>query len=208
MVVITYYVRRENMVLSLLHRKDSLILTAIEVMDELGIQGLSTREIARRQGISEATLFRHYKTKNELLLAMLEYDSMYDLDIMASVKMKKLDLRESITFFINSYAEYYENYPAITAISLAYDVLANEPILTTKIKNSYFTRINFIRNLIVDAQNSGDISESLDSEKIAYLIWGSFMSICQSWRFSKYNFSLKEYTLSTLNITLNAFKIK
>lgn len=192
----------------ILDRKDSLILTAIEVLDELGIQGLSTREIAKRQGVSEATLFRHYKTKNDLLLAMLDYDSKYDSDIITSVRLKKLNTRAAITYFINSFAEYYENYPAITAISQAYDVLASTPLLEDKIKKSFSTRIGFLHELTLEAQKAGEINVNIDCEKIAYLIWGSFMSICFSWRFNKYNFKLKEYTLSTLNMTLNAFEIK
>lgn len=193
---------------SIIHRKDSLILTAIEVLNELGIQGLSTREIAKQQGVSEATLFRHYKTKDDLLLAMLDYDSKYDLDIITSARMKKLNSRAAITYFVSSFAEYYENYPAITAISQAYDVLASKPLLADKIKKSYFTRINFLQEIILQAQKVGEINKSTDSEKLSYLIWGSFMSICLKWRFNQYSFSLKEYTLSTLNMTLDAFEIK
>ncbi len=192
----------------ILDRKDSLILTAIEVLDEYGIQGLSTREIAKRQGVSEATLFRHYKKKSDLILAMLDFDSKYDSDIMASVRIKNLKLRAAITYFINSYAEYYENYPAVTAVSQDYNVFACDPVLYDKVKKSQFTKLRFLQDNILEAQKIGEISNGIDSEKLSYLIWGSFMSICLNWRLSKYNFSLKESVLSTLNMTLDAFKIK
>lgn len=191
-----------------LHRKDSLILTAIEILEELGIQGLSTREIARRQGVSEATLFRHYKTKNDLLLAVLDYESKYDSDIIASVRLKKLGLRDSIIYYINSFAEYYENYPAVTAISQAYDVLASDPFLAGKIKESFFTRISFLQEIVTDAREKGEISDEIDGKKFSFLIWGAFRSICLNWRFLNYSFPLKQYTLSTLEMTLNAFEIK
>lgn len=132
---------------NILDTKDSLIIAAIEVLDELGIQGLSTREIAKRQGVSEATLFRHYNKKSDLILAMLDFDSKYDADIMTSVRIKNLKLRESITYFINSYAEYYENYPAITSVSQAYNVLACEPALAGKVKNTFFTKLCFCKRL-------------------------------------------------------------
>ncbi|MDD4730008.1 MAG: NAD(+)--rifampin ADP-ribosyltransferase [Dysgonamonadaceae bacterium] len=57
----------------MLHRKERLIRTAIEIVDEIGIQGLTTKEIAKRQDVSEATLFRHFASKNELLKAVLDY---------------------------------------------------------------------------------------------------------------------------------------
>lgn len=192
----------------ILDRKDSLILTAIEVLDEFGIQGLSTREIAKRQGVSEATLFRHYNKKSDLILAMLDFDSKYDSDIIASIRIKNLKLRATITYFINTYAEYYENYPAVTAVSQDYNVLVCDPVLAEKVKNSQFTKLRFLQEIILSAQKEGEISNSIDSENLSYLIWGSFMTICLNWRFSKYNFSLKESVLSTLSMTLDAFEIK
>lgn len=191
-----------------LHRKDSLILTAIELLDELGVQGLSTRAIANRQSVSEATLFRHYKSKNDLLLAMIDEDSKYDGDIFSTVSINKMPPRNAITFFFNSIAEYYENYPAITAIQQAYDVLSYEPVLADRIKKAFNTRIDFLKSLIAEAQATGEIDSAVDSEKLSYVIWGSFTIICLSWRFSIYNFSLKKYVLTTLEMTLDAFAVK
>lgn len=191
-----------------LHRKDSLILTAIELLDELGVQGLSTRAIANRQNVSEATLFRHFKSKNDLLLAMIDEDSKYDADIISTVSINKMPPRNAITFFFNSIVEYYQNYPAITAIQQAYDVLSYEPLLAERIKKAYTTRIDFLKSLIAEAQTTGEINSTADIEKLSYVIWGSFTTICLNWRFSKYNFSLKEYVLNTLDMTLDAFAAK
>lgn len=119
---------------SILHRKERLIITAIEVIDELGIQGLSTREIARRQDVSEATLFRHYKNKNELLLGVLDHFSKFDNEILQSAKLKNLSAEEAIVYFITSTVEYYENYPAITSIMQIFDVLRYDNELSDKVK--------------------------------------------------------------------------
>ena len=158
----------------LLHRKEAIVLTSIDVIDEFGIQGLSTREVARRQGISEATIFKHFKTKNELMLAILDHYSQYDADIEESVKLKKLKPIESITYFINAYAEYYQNYPQITSITQAYDTLSYDSELEEKIKGIFMHRSDFMNVLITEAQKSGEISESVDSEKLSHIILGSF----------------------------------
>ncbi|MDF2721160.1 MAG: TetR/AcrR family transcriptional regulator [Paenibacillus sp.] len=44
---------------------------AIEVFAEKGYAGSSTSEIATRAGVAEGTIFRHYKTKKELLLSIV-----------------------------------------------------------------------------------------------------------------------------------------
>jgi AcrR family transcriptional regulator len=49
-----------------------LLDAAAEVLNRCGIQGATTREIARRAGVSEVTLFRHFKSKEQLLRAVLQ----------------------------------------------------------------------------------------------------------------------------------------
>lgn len=191
---------------NILHRKDRLIITTIEIIDELGIQGLSTREIARRQGVSEATLFRHYKSKNELLSAVLDYFSQFDEDIFLSTKMKKLKPLEAITFLITSYTEYYENYPAITSVMQVFDVLRYETNLTDKVKNILSNRTGFVKALVEDAQRSNEISPDADSEDIADIINGFCREICLKWRLCDREFSLSERTLSAHHMFLNSLR--
>lgn len=190
----------------LLHRKERLIISTIEIIDELGIQGLSTREIAKRQGVSEATLFRHFNSKSELLLAVLEFFSKFDQDIFQSAILKKLPPREAITYMITAYTEYYENYPAITSIMQVFDVLRNEPKLTEKVKIILYNRNNNIKQFIEDAQKSGEIRPDIDSENLSVMIWGFCRELCLKWRIEEQGFSLKERTLSTLEMVLNAFE--
>lgn len=44
---------------------------ALEVFAEKGYAGASTSEIAKRAGVAEGTIFRHYKTKKELLISVV-----------------------------------------------------------------------------------------------------------------------------------------
>ncbi|MEF3304679.1 TetR/AcrR family transcriptional regulator [Paenibacillus sp. GYB003] len=44
---------------------------AIEVFAEKGFAASSTSEIAQRAGVAEGTIFRHYKTKKELLVSIV-----------------------------------------------------------------------------------------------------------------------------------------
>lgn len=192
---------------SLLHRKESLILTTIDVMSELGIQGLSTREIAKRQGVSEATLFRHYKSKTDLLLAVLDYYSKYDGDIAKSIELKGLTPLAAIEFWVNSYIEYYENYPAITAICQSYDTLTYDVVLAEKVKDIFHYRYNVLKGFIDQAKEEEEIKKNTDSEHLTGIIFGFIKLNCLKWRLSDFAFSLKDTTMEALSMVLNAFKI-
>lgn len=55
-----------------LTEKQKLILqSAIEIFSQKGYAATSTSEIAKRAGVAEGTIFKHYKTKKDLLVAIV-----------------------------------------------------------------------------------------------------------------------------------------
>lgn len=67
----------QNLLESLKDEKDMtekqqrIIASAIEIIAEKGFYGSSTSEIAKNAGVAEGTIFRHFKTKKELLYALV-----------------------------------------------------------------------------------------------------------------------------------------
>ncbi|MDQ7093155.1 TetR/AcrR family transcriptional regulator [Desulfosporosinus sp. PR] len=53
-------------------RRRDILGAALSVFSENGYKGATTAEIARRAGVAEGTIFRHFATKKELLTAVLE----------------------------------------------------------------------------------------------------------------------------------------
>ncbi len=48
-----------------------IIQSAVEIFSEKGYAASSTSEIAQKAGVAEGTIFRHYKTKKDLLLSIV-----------------------------------------------------------------------------------------------------------------------------------------
>ena len=69
---------------------------ATETLNEVGIQGATTREIARRAGVNEVTLFRHFKSKEQLLGAVLQRGLAAEAAILDEYSSWKENLRESL----------------------------------------------------------------------------------------------------------------
>lgn len=52
-------------------KQKRIIVAAIESFSEKGYASTSTSEIAKKAGVAEGTIFRHYKTKKDLLIAIV-----------------------------------------------------------------------------------------------------------------------------------------
>lgn len=190
---------------SLLHRKERLILTTIELIDEIGIQKLTTREIAKREGVSEATIFRHYSSKNELLIGVLDYFTQYDADLLQTAKMRELKPLEALKFIINSYAEYYENYPAITSILQIFDVLRYEADLSEKILVIQQERTAILTQLIEAAVKDGKLKNTTKAQALAVMLSGFFRELCFNWRLNQCTYSLRDKTKEVFELIEEGF---
>ncbi|WP_033346160.1 TetR/AcrR family transcriptional regulator C-terminal domain-containing protein [Catenuloplanes japonicus] len=54
-----------------IHR-DAVVSEALALLDELGLDAVSTRQLARRLGVEQPSLYWHFRTKKDLLTAMAE----------------------------------------------------------------------------------------------------------------------------------------
>ena len=59
-------------------RREQILQTAVDLFSQRGFKGTTTKEIARAAGVSEAMVFRHFATKDELYTAILDNKSCSD----------------------------------------------------------------------------------------------------------------------------------
>ncbi len=54
-------------------RRQSILVSAFNVFAKSGFRGSSVKQVAELEGISEAGVLHHFKTKGQLLISVLEY---------------------------------------------------------------------------------------------------------------------------------------
>ena len=77
-------------------RKLQILRVAVRLFSQRGFGGTTTKEIAQAAGVSEAMVFRHYATKQELYSAILDHkacsgDSMNPEQMVAEALKQKDD---------------------------------------------------------------------------------------------------------------------
>ena len=118
-----------------------------------------------------------------------------------------LNFAETCRVCINTYSDYYESYPAITALSYSYDGLMNEARLADYVRGILNARINFIKELVTRGKERGEIPPHIDAEGLADIMEVHSVR-SYIWRLSKYSFSLKDRMISTLDMILENFALK
>ena len=78
--------------------KKRLTSATLEVVGKEGVEGATTARIAEAAGLSPAALYKHFATRNELLLAALDtlYDTIHEVVIESSSEVDVLERLRSI----------------------------------------------------------------------------------------------------------------
>jgi len=132
-----------------LSKREQLIKTALELFAKNGIHATGIDTIVERSGVTKKTLYAHFRSKEELVLAVLrQYDGMARNEFMRRVegggKTPKARLLAIFDFaerwfqqsnfygclFINTIGEYSENDTAIRQICQDYKKLVKDYILS------------------------------------------------------------------------------
>lgn len=174
-----------------LSRREEIILTTIDLMDELGVNNVSIREIANREKVTDAALYKHFKSKEEIFLGVLEYYMRYDAYIFHTVKEMEGTARQRIFNYFRLYAEYYENYPAITCVTGLHELLLYNKELAGKVTGSIDGKNRFLADLITDGVGKGEFINTASVENMVFIFTGAYEKVITMWRLKRYQYSLK-----------------
>ena len=173
-------------------RKEKIIISAIDILDEVGIQGLTTKELAKRQGISEPALYRQFEGKQEIVLTILDRFAAFDDDIRNTIIEQKVSPRAGILFFAESYASYYQNYPQITTVLFSLDVFKYDEKINSRMMEILDKRYKFVEELVQKAKEEHEIETEMSSEEMSEFILGIIWSTIYKWKIGGCKTMLKE----------------
>lgn len=175
-----------------LKRRERIIITAVQLLDEKGIKGLTTKEIAKRQNITEPAIYRHFKSKKEIVKAVIDEFSGHDEGIRNTVREGNMGAKEAILFIINTYTTNYENYPELVTSMFSFDVYRYDDELREKMLSIIRKRGMFIEDLVKRGYETGELKTNLEPEKFAELLVDALVMSIFNWKLGECKINLRE----------------
>lgn len=177
---------------SFISRKDRIIASAIEIISDSGLSALTTKNLALKENMSEALLYKYFGGINEVLMEVVEFYSKFDKGIRQTVKAKDESYVQKIMDYVEAYATYYDNYYAISTLMLQYEELLHNVDTREKIAWCITERLSFIEDLFQGAIDAGEIKAVMSATTLANNLTGILMTHILNRRINYHKRSLKE----------------
>jgi len=144
-------------------RRLQILMVAVQLFSERGFRGTTTKEIATAAGVSEAMVFRHFATKQELYAAILDHKACssggkFEPEQMAAEAIALKDDRGVFESLALGALEYHEKDPEFQRL-LLYSALEKHE-LTEMFLDQFVKRVyEFLGRYIRQRQREGALVE-------------------------------------------------
>ncbi len=185
-----------------LKRRERLLISAIRLLDETGLSGLTTREMAKREGISEPAVYRHFDGKTQVLLAIADRFAEFDGIMANTVQENAMEPLAAIRHVIEAYAAYYGGYPEISNVLFTLDFWKYDTVLEARMNSILAGRRELYLSLVTGAVKTGALPESTDVVALTDLLGGLVGMAVQQWKMSGQAYDLRERVSRMLSLIL------
>jgi AcrR family transcriptional regulator len=140
--------------------KERILNAALALFRERGLERTTTREISKRAGIADGTLFNYFKTKEDLALYFFQKETDGLIQWFHTDKrLQKAPLAEKLFAIFHRQLEYIEPYEDFIG-AVFYRSLQPTSVLSPLSLESQELRLKylrFIREVLLEAQENGEI---------------------------------------------------
>ncbi len=150
-------------------RRDAITLAALELLAETPLPSLTTRQIARRLGLSQPALFRHFHSREQLLLAVMDRVRA-ELGALAEASLRaETDPLARLHALVTGVLAYATRHPGLPRLLFA--APAPGPLRLALGQQLAIQRALFAE-LVRDGQRGGALRAELDAEQAATFLVG------------------------------------
>jgi AcrR family transcriptional regulator len=171
-------------------RQKEIVETALELITKKGIQGLTMKNIAKKIGITEPAIYRHYDNKIHILIAILDFfisniEEIFKKEL--NNDSKAIDKIEHL--FINHFTTFSAT-PSLVSVIFSEEIFRNEPMLIEKISEIIDKNDKVLKKIITNGQKNSEIRTDIEAKHLSTIIMGTLRLFVKKWQFSSYSFNL------------------
>jgi AcrR family transcriptional regulator len=163
-------------------RQIEIIAAAGQLISEDGYSKLTTKRLAERMRFSEAALYRHFASKEDILVKMLELLTASVQDRMSVVAGLDLMPDQRLRAMFDSHFTYFKAHPEYLMAIFATNFMEPSPTIDSAIKNLMGVMRDHLRTVVSDGQEAGTFTRAIPTDALVHIVMGTFRLHMLQWR--------------------------
>jgi AcrR family transcriptional regulator len=166
-------------------RQIEIIEAATKRIDEHGIQDLTIKTLAADLNLSEAALYRHFKSKNEILLGLLTY-FIEEMKVRLALILTNIERSPSelLKALFDSQLKTFVAKPSIVSVIFSESIFQFNKELSSTVSSMMELMQNHIESIVKKGQLDGSFSKIVGVSTTTTIIIGGMRITVLKWKLS------------------------
>ncbi len=155
-------------------RQTEVLNQSLSLIQENGLAGLTMRKVAERMGFSEPAMYRHFSTKQDLVLGIISrLEASLIHPMRAIVAKEELAVIERIAAVVNHHLDLIAEKNGLPILLFAEAAASADERLTLAMRGVFSAYENLLIQLLQEGQAHGEIDPNLNPADGAILLMGA-----------------------------------
>lgn len=172
-------------------RREEIARTALELAADLGVGSVSTQAIANKMGVSQATIFRHFTTRDEVFgaaIALVSRSVMAELGpIFAD---KSTPGAQRLERLVHAHLGFVQSNRGIPALLFSDTLHQGSPALKADVRKLMKGYAGRVAGLVLEGVEDGSIDAAADPVLLAQTVVTMVQGVVLRWSLFDHSFDL------------------
>ncbi|MBI2853499.1 MAG: TetR/AcrR family transcriptional regulator [Chloroflexi bacterium] len=175
-------------------RQSQIVDAAMALIVKLGSEHVTVKRIAGEVGITEAAVYRHFRSKSDILSLLIDH---VKSGLLEDIQKGRANGKDSSTLGVvdrtlRTHLSGVAQRKGISFQVIAEIVSLGDPALNRKTSEAIRQYIASIRDLLCEGVKAGEIKDNIDLEATATILFSMIHGLVSIWTLSNRDFQLRE----------------
>ena len=173
-------------------RKQEIIQSTLILAAELGVKKVTTQAIADHVGVAQATIFRHFKTRDAIFSSAIEWLAAKMFKTLSGCFVGDAPANERLQQLISKQLLFISQHKGLPRLLFSDRLHLESPILKKAVQAIMKRYMQEVEVLIQEGINTNHFSSNLDAQKTASYIAAVIQGLVMRWSIFNFDFDLEQ----------------
>jgi TetR/AcrR family transcriptional regulator, fatty acid metabolism regulator protein len=189
-------------------RQLEIIEAAGKILTASGVSGLTIKNLAKEMKFSESAIYRHFTSKEEIIIALLEYlaESM-DERLTNSISSEQSPEEKFTKLFQNQFS-FFKKHPHFVVAVFSDGLMEESQRINEAIFKIMAVKIKHLMPIIAEGQQKNIFTNTITSDELIHIVMGTFRLQMYKWRVANFQFDIIRNGNNLIQSVLTLIKLK
>ncbi|MBR9979265.1 MAG: TetR/AcrR family transcriptional regulator [Bacteroidetes bacterium] len=168
-----------------------IIQAATQLISERSIQELTIKNLSARIGVTEAALYRHFRSKVDILVAILEQFREHGEVVRREALQRNAGPMELLEFIFLTHVRTFVEKPYLADVVFSEEIFQNEDRLADMVRSMMQQNFDAFVGMMRQGQQAGSIRNDIAAVELTTIFVGALRMLITRWRLQRFTDNLE-----------------